>query len=169
MYPPDVDKTAFMSFGLKNTGVTYQRLMDKVFTNHISRNLEVYVDNMVIKSTSPIEHIKDLEENFAQVRKYDMRLNLDEYVFEVQGGKFLGFMLVHRGIEVNLDKALALLSRFLSRATKKAKPFFQLLKKPTSFHWNDDCEKAFKFKKFLSSPPPYVRFGVRTPPYNGAT
>ncbi|RDY08517.1 hypothetical protein CR513_07249, partial [Mucuna pruriens] len=51
--------------------------MDKVFANHIDRNLEVYVDDMVIKSPNPKEHIKDLEEIFAQVRKYDMRLNLD--------------------------------------------------------------------------------------------
>ncbi|RDX81873.1 hypothetical protein CR513_37409, partial [Mucuna pruriens] len=51
--------------------------MDKVFANHIGRNLEVYVEDMVIESLSPEEHIKNLEEIFVQVRKYDMRLNLD--------------------------------------------------------------------------------------------
>ncbi|RDY11024.1 Retrovirus-related Pol polyprotein from transposon 17.6, partial [Mucuna pruriens] len=88
-----------------------------------------------------------------------MRLNLDKCVFEVQGGKFLGFMFTHRGIKANLDKyeaiikkknpqsikevqrligRLASLSRFLPKATEKARPFFQLLKKPTSFYWNND-------------------------------
>ncbi|RDX68966.1 Tf2-9, partial [Mucuna pruriens] len=88
-----------------------------------------------------------------------MRLNPNKCVFKVRGGKFLGFMLTHRGIEANPDKydaiiqmkvpqnvkeiqrligQLALLSRFLPKATKKARPFFQLLKKPTFFNWNDD-------------------------------
>ncbi|RDX94479.1 hypothetical protein CR513_23131, partial [Mucuna pruriens] len=71
MYPLDADKTAFMTdgltycyqvmpFDLKNTRTTCQRLVDKVFANHIDHNLKVYVDDMVVKSTSPKEHIKDL-------------------------------------------------------------------------------------------------------------
>ncbi|RDX75276.1 hypothetical protein CR513_44862, partial [Mucuna pruriens] len=79
MYLSDVNKTTFMtngptyyyqvmSFGLKNVGATYQKLMDKVFIDHINYNLKVYVDDMVVKSTSPKGHIKDLEEIFAQVR-----------------------------------------------------------------------------------------------------
>ncbi|RDX68448.1 hypothetical protein CR513_52566, partial [Mucuna pruriens] len=66
MYPPYTYKTAFMKNGLKNIGATYQRLMDIVFVDHTGRNLEVYMDNMVVKSTSLEEHIKDLEEIFAQ-------------------------------------------------------------------------------------------------------
>ncbi|RDX77018.1 hypothetical protein CR513_42912, partial [Mucuna pruriens] len=76
MYPPNANKISFMmneptyyyhvmSFDLKNVGAIYQHLMDKVFTNHISCNLEVYVDNIVVKSFAPEEHIKDLEEIFA--------------------------------------------------------------------------------------------------------
>ncbi|RDX75597.1 Retrovirus-related Pol polyprotein from transposon gypsy, partial [Mucuna pruriens] len=71
MYLLDADKTTFMMdgltycyqimlFGLKNTGATYQRLMDKVFANYIGRNLEVYVDDMIVKSTNPKGHTKDL-------------------------------------------------------------------------------------------------------------
>ncbi|RDX61462.1 Retrovirus-related Pol polyprotein from transposon 17.6, partial [Mucuna pruriens] len=181
MYPSNTNKTAFMmdgpnyyyqvmSFGVKIVGATYQRLINKVFADHINHNLEVYVDNMVVKSTSSEGHIKDLEEIFAQVRRHNMRLNPDKCLFGVQGRKFLGFMLTHTGIEVNLDKCeaiikmkspqrwLASLSRFLPRVAEKARPFFQLLKKSTSCHWNDDCEKAFQdFKQFLASPPVLTR------------
>ncbi|RDX69857.1 hypothetical protein CR513_50973, partial [Mucuna pruriens] len=103
MYPSDTNKTAFMTdglayynqvmpFDLKNVGTTYQHLMDKVFANHIVRNLEVYMNNMVVKSLGLEERMKDFEEIFTQVRKYDMRLNPGKCVFDVRGGKFLGFM-----------------------------------------------------------------------------
>nr|KYP43134.1 Retrovirus-related Pol polyprotein from transposon 297 family [Cajanus cajan] len=90
-----------MPFGLKNTGATYQRLMDKVFHRQIGRNMEVYVDDMVDKTTSAIDHVADLAEIFAQVRKHNMRLNPEKCVFVVQGGKFPGFMITSRGIEAN--------------------------------------------------------------------
>nr|KYP46154.1 Uncharacterized protein K02A2.6 [Cajanus cajan] len=82
-----------MPFGLKNVGATYQRLMDKVFSEQIGRNLEVYVDDMVIKTKSIEEHVKDLEEIFKQIKKHNMRLNPEKCVFGVHGGKFLGFMI----------------------------------------------------------------------------
>nr|KYP71888.1 Retrovirus-related Pol polyprotein from transposon 17.6 [Cajanus cajan] len=186
MYPPDEEYTAFiteqanyyyhvMPFGLKNVGATYQRLMDKVFAEQIVRNLEVYVDDMVIKTKSVNDHVRDLEEIFQQVRRYNMRLNPEKCVFGVQGGKFLGFMITCRGIEANPDKCQALinmrspqnhkevqrlagrlasLSRLIPKMAEKAKPIFNLLKKPKNFHWDDRCEQAFSdFKIFLYAPP----------------
>ena len=64
-----------MSFGLKNVGATYQRLIDKVFRHLIEKCMEVYVDGMVVMSDSLEQHVKDLDEVLAAVRKYDMRLN----------------------------------------------------------------------------------------------
>nr|KYP40114.1 Retrovirus-related Pol polyprotein from transposon 17.6 [Cajanus cajan] len=115
MYPPDEEHTTFitdhenfyyrvMPFGLKNTGATYQRLMDKVFQHQIGRNMEVYVDDMVVKTLSAEAHAIDLAEVFSQIRKHNMRLNLEKCVFGVQGGKFLGFMITSRGIEANPEK-----------------------------------------------------------------
>ncbi|RDX69190.1 Retrovirus-related Pol polyprotein, partial [Mucuna pruriens] len=89
----DADKTTFMTdeptyyyqampFGLKNAGTTYQLLMDKVFAKHIGPNLKVYMDDM-IESPGLKEHIKDLEEIFAYIRKYNIRLNPDKCVFGV--------------------------------------------------------------------------------------
>lgn len=110
MYPPDEEKTAFvtdganfcytvMPFGLKNVEATYQSLMDKIFVDQI---IEVYVDDMVLKSNDPEQHPVDLEEIFKQLRKYNIRLNLEKCSFGVQGGKFLGYILTHRGIEANM-------------------------------------------------------------------
>ncbi|KAL0385987.1 UNVERIFIED_CONTAM: Retrovirus-related Pol polyprotein from transposon.6 [Sesamum radiatum] len=64
-----------MSFGLKNTGATYQRLVDKIFRPQIDRNIEVYVDDMLVKSKKVDEHVKDLEETFSVLRKYKLKLN----------------------------------------------------------------------------------------------
>nr|KYP42512.1 Retrovirus-related Pol polyprotein from transposon opus [Cajanus cajan] len=75
-----------MPFGLKNAGATYQQLMDKIFRHQIGRNLEVYVDDMVVKSDDLGTHQSDLEEVFKQVRKHDMRLNPEKCVFGIAGG-----------------------------------------------------------------------------------
>ncbi|KAL0313454.1 UNVERIFIED_CONTAM: Transposon Ty3-G Gag-Pol polyprotein [Sesamum radiatum] len=83
-----------MSFGLKNVGATYQRLVDKIFRSQIGRNVEVYVDDMLVKSKKAEDHITDLEETFAVLRKYRLKLNPAKCAFGVQGGRFLGFMAV---------------------------------------------------------------------------
>jgi len=88
-----------MPFELKDVGATYQKLMDRMFREHIERTMEVYVDDTFLKSDSTKQHTIDLAEIFGQLRQYDMRLNLEKCVFGVEGGKFLGFMLIRRGIE----------------------------------------------------------------------
>ena len=80
-----------------------QRLMDKIFMNQFRRNLEVCVNDMVVKNTSTTSHAKDLVEIFAEIRKYNIRLNPEKCIFVVHGGKFLGFVLSDKGIEANLE------------------------------------------------------------------
>ncbi|KAL0454708.1 UNVERIFIED_CONTAM: hypothetical protein Slati_0810000 [Sesamum latifolium] len=82
-----------MPFGLKNAGATYQRLVDKIFRPQIGRNVEVYVDDMLVKSKKAEEHVKDLEETFSILRKYKLKLNPAKCAFGVQGGRFLGFIV----------------------------------------------------------------------------
>jgi len=94
-------------FGLKNARATYQHLMDYVFHDMIGRHVKVYVDDIVVKSDSFEQHVLDLKEVFQALRKYRMRLNPDKCAFSV-GGKFLGFMLTHRGIEANPEKCKAI-------------------------------------------------------------
>ncbi|KAL0373427.1 UNVERIFIED_CONTAM: Retrovirus-related Pol polyprotein from transposon [Sesamum radiatum] len=98
-----------MPFGLKNAGATYQRLVDKIFRPQIGRNVEVYVDDMLVKSKKAEEHVKDLEETFSVLRKYKLKLTPAKCTFGVQGGRFLGFMVTQRGIEANPLKIKAII------------------------------------------------------------
>ena len=104
MAEEDQEKTTFitsqgiycykvMPFGLKNAGATYQRLVNKMFSKQISRNMEVYVDDMLIKSKEELTHLDDLREMFAILKQYQMTLNPGKCVFGVASGKFLGFMV----------------------------------------------------------------------------
>ena len=98
-----------MPFGLKNVGATYQRLMNKMFTHQIGRNVQVYVDDMLVKSLHENDHLNDLQETFDTLRSYSMKLNPSKCMFGVTTGKFLGFMVSQRGIEVNPEKVRAIL------------------------------------------------------------
>ena len=115
MHEDDQEKTSFvtsqglfcyrvMPFGLKNAGATYQRLMNKMFASQIERNVQVYVDDMLVKSRREEDHLKDLKETFDTLRSYNMKLNPGKCAFEVTAGKFLRFMVSQRGIEANPDK-----------------------------------------------------------------
>ena len=183
MHEDDHEKTSFvtsqglfcyrvMPFGLKNVGATYQRLMNRMFAPRIGRNVQVYVDDMLVKSQREEDHLEDLRETFDTFRSCIMMLNLGKCAFGVTAGKFLGFMVLQRGIEANLDKIRAImemkpprnvkevqilngkvaaLNRFVLRATDKCLPFFCTLKK--SFKWTDECQQAFeKLKAYLSAP-----------------
>ncbi|KAL0284791.1 UNVERIFIED_CONTAM: Retrovirus-related Pol polyprotein from transposon [Sesamum radiatum] len=98
-----------MPFGLKNAGATYQRLVDKIFRPQIGRNVEVYVDDILVKSKKAEDHTKDLEKTFSVLRKYKLKLNPAKCAFGVQGGYFLGFMVTQRGIEANPLKIKAII------------------------------------------------------------
>ena len=82
-----------MPFGLKNVGITYQRLMNKMFAHQIVRNVQVYVDDMLVKSQQEDYHLDDVKETFDTLRSYNMKLNPNKCTFGVTAGKFLGFMV----------------------------------------------------------------------------
>ena len=92
-----------MLFGLKNAGSTYQRMMTRVFEPQLGKNIEIYVDDMVVKSKVVFEHLGDLDSTFNVLRKHKLRLNASKCFFGVGSGKFLGYMVTHRRIEVNPD------------------------------------------------------------------
>ena len=162
-----------MPFELKNVGATYQRLVNKMFNKQIGRNMEAYVDDMLVKSKQELAHLNELWETFTTLKQYQMKLNPSKCVFGVASGKFLGFMISQRGIEANSKKVqaiinmvspqtvkevqkligrIAALNRFVSRATDKYLPFFKTLKQ--AFAWTDECEAAFQDSKcYLSNPP----------------
>ena len=98
-----------MSFGLKNAGATYQRLMNKMFARQIGRNVQVYVDNMLVKSLRKDNNLGDLQETFNTLREYNMKLNPNKCVFRAIVGKFLGFMVSQWGIKINPEKIRAIM------------------------------------------------------------
>jgi len=174
-----------MHFDLKNAGATYQRLMDRVLAPMIGRNVQAYVDDMVVTSKEKDKHIVDLEELFTTMARYNLKLNLEKCVFEVEAGKFLGFLLTERGIEANPKKCvviivmrsptsvkevqqltgrMATLSRFLSAGGDRGHPYFQHLKRNNRFVWTSECEEAFlKLKEYLASPPVLCKPWLGTP------
>ena len=135
--------------------------------------MEVYIDDMLVKSTAAELHITHLAEAFQVLKEYNMKLNPAKCVLGVSIGKFLGFIVNNRGIEANPNKIkavldmpppsnikvvqrltgrIAALSHFMSRASDKCQHFFQILKK--AFQWDAHCEEAFTaLKTYLSSPP----------------
>ncbi|RVW67594.1 Retrovirus-related Pol polyprotein from transposon 17.6 [Vitis vinifera] len=189
MAPEDMEKTAFitewgtycyrvMPFGLKNAGATYQRAATTLFHDMMHRDVEVYVDDMIVKSRGRADHLDALERFFERIRKFRLRLNPKKCTFGVTSGKLLGHIVSERGIEVDRDKIKAILdmpapktekeirgflgrlqyiSRFIARLTDICEPIFRLLRKNQPTVWNDDCQFAFeKIKEYLLSPPVLV-------------
>ncbi|GJZ98864.1 reverse transcriptase domain-containing protein [Tanacetum coccineum] len=175
MTKKDEEKTAFhmeegvfcykkMPFGLKNAGVTYQTLVDSAFKEQIRVNLEAYMDDMVIKSSTEQDIIKDIEQTFSTFRRINMKLNPKKCSFGMEEGKFLGYIVTSEGIRANPEKAkavmdmpspktlkqmqslsgkLASLNHFLSKSAERSLPFLDTLKKCTNkkdFRWTEAAE-----------------------------
>ncbi|GJX84423.1 reverse transcriptase domain-containing protein [Tanacetum coccineum] len=162
-----------MPFGLRNTGVTYQLLVDKAFHKQIGRNLEVYVDDLIIKSHTEDEIARDIEETLKTLREINMKLNPKKYTFRVEKGMFVGYKVNTKGLKVCPDKVdvvlslpspkclkdvqklngkLTSLNRLLAKSAEKSLPFFKTLKictKKSDFHWTAEAEEAFKQMKQL--------------------
>ena len=97
-----------MPFELKNAGSTYQRMMTKMFEPQLGKNIEVYIDDMVVKNKVESEHVNDLRNIFEILRKHKLRLNAFKCSFGIGSGKFLGYMVTHRGIEVDPNQIRAI-------------------------------------------------------------
>ena len=194
MSPEDMEKTSFitewgtycyrvMPFGLKTAGATYQRTATTLFHDMMHRDVEVYVDDMIVKSRDRADLLAALQRFFERIRQFGLRLNPKKCTFEVTSRKLLGHIVSERGIEVDPEKIKAILnmpaprtekeirgflgrlqyiSRFIARLTDICEPIFHLLRKNQPTVWNNDCQLAFeKIKKCLLSPP------VLVPPTSG--
>jgi hypothetical protein len=151
-----------MSFGLKNADATYQRAIQACFKEQLNKNVEAYVDDVVVKTRNSDTLIADLEETFASLRKYRWKLNPNKCL-RVPSGKLLDFIISHRGIEANPDKISAItsmkaptcikdvqkligcmeaLNRFISKLGERGLPFFKLLKHQEKFAWTPEADQA---------------------------
>ncbi|VVA38327.1 PREDICTED: LOW QUALITY PROTEIN, partial [Prunus dulcis] len=186
----DIHKTAFMCpghigafeytimpFGLRNVGATYQRAMNSVFHDMIGHSLEVYIDDVVIKSPEEGDHVSNLKKAFLRMRQHKLKMNPKKCVFGVQADNFLGFLVHQRGIEIDKNKEKSImealpprnkkelqsllgkinfLRRFISNFAGKIQPFSSLLrlKQEQTFKWEEQHQQAFKeIKHYLSNPP----------------
>ena len=111
-----------MPFGLKNAGATYQKQVNRMFHKQIGTSMEVYIDDMLVKSITAEFHIAHLSEAFQILREYNMKMNPSKCAFGVSAGKFLGFIVNNRGIEANLDKIKAMLDMPLPSSIKDRAP-----------------------------------------------
>ncbi|MFS7999428.1 putative nucleotidyltransferase, Ribonuclease H [Helianthus anomalus] len=174
----DEDKTAFrtptrlycytkMSFGLKNAGATYQRLMNETFKDAIDKYIEVYMDDLVIMSKEKSMMLVNIQKTFDTLRGVNIKLNPVKCSFGMEEGKFLGFIVTKDGFKVNPEKVqaiermpspttikemqklagrLAALNRFLANHATKSFPFIKTLRncmKKSQFQWTPEAESAF--------------------------
>jgi hypothetical protein len=176
-----------MSYGLKNSLPTFVWAMGKTFGDLIRDKVEVYVDDIVVKTKRGSTLVEDLTLVFDKLRATRTKLNPDKYVFGISAGKLLGFLVSYWGIEANSEKiraieamrpparvkdvqkltgSLVALSRFISRLAERALPFFKLLRKSGPFSWTEEAEQAFQeLKKHLVSLPILVAPELEEPLY----
>ena len=150
-------------------------MMTKMFEPQLGKNVEVYIDDIVVKSKLVSKHLADLTNIFEILRKHKLRLNASKCSFGMGSGKFLGYMVTHKGIEVNPDQIkainslqpprnpkevrkltgmMAALNWFISRSAERCRSFFLLLHKWKEFQWSEECVMVFqKLKRYLSHPP----------------
>ena len=188
MAPRDMNKTTLttkwgiycytvMPFKLKNARATYQRMATALLQDMMHNEVEVYVDDMIVKSKKKEGHIINLRKFFERIKKYRLRLNLQKCTFGVTIGKLLGFLVSDRGIKVDPSNIKAILempppksektikgllgqlqyiSRFIAKLTSTCKPIFKLLRKNEPHEWNDECQKAFELIKEYHLHPPIL-------------
>ncbi|GJW36474.1 reverse transcriptase domain-containing protein [Tanacetum coccineum] len=188
----DENKTAFhapqgvycyqkMPFELNNVGATYQRLVDNVFESQIGRNMEAYVDDMVIKSIDEADMMANIRETFERLQKINLKLNPKKCSFGMEEGQFLWHVVSKQGIKAkptkvqaltslkrpktikevqSLNEKLAALNRFLSKSVEKSLPFFKTLKgclDKKDFTWTREVDKAFEeMKRYIEKLPTLV-------------
>ena len=149
-----------MSFGLKNARATYQRMATILLHDMMHNEVEVYVDDMIMKSKDREGHIINLRKFFERIKKHQLRFNSQKCTFRVTTGKLLGFLLSNRGIDVDPSKIKVILdmcspksekeirgflgqlqyiSQIIAKLTSTCKPIFKFSRKNEPHAWNDEC------------------------------
>ena len=180
MAPEDVNKTAFrvpgavglfeylvMTFGLKNAGATYQRAMNYIFHDLIGRLVEIYIDDVVVKSKLAGGHLEDLRQVLERTRRFGLKMNPKKCAFGISAGQFLGFLVHERGIEIGLKSQEAVktmkppttkkelqkligkinfVRQFISNLSGRIEPFMGLvkIKSDDEFRWGGRTATSFR-------------------------
>ena len=172
-----------MQFSLKNAGATYQRMATALSHDMMHNKVEVYVNDMIVKSKDRESHTINLRKFFKRIKEFRLRLNLQMCTFRVTAGEFIIFLVSGRRIKVDPSKIKVILemppprsekeikgflgrlqyiSRFITKLASTCEPIFKLLRKNEPHTWNDECQKAFKLiKEYLLHP------SILVPPQHG--
>ncbi|KAK1670462.1 hypothetical protein QYE76_058621 [Lolium multiflorum] len=187
MAPEDIHKTAFrvpgavglfeyvvMTFGLKNAGATYQRAMNYIFHDLIGKLVEIYIDDVVVKSVSTEGHLDDLRRILDRTRKFGLRMNPKKCAFGVTAGQFLGFLVHERGVEIGLKSQEAVrtmqppttkkelqrligkinfVRRFISNLSGRIEPFMALVKTKSDDEFQANSRAFDEIKRYPTTPP----------------
>jgi hypothetical protein len=193
MAPKDIHKTMFrvpravglfeyvvMTFGLKNASATYQRAMNYIFHDLIRKLVEIYIDNIMVKSASVAGHLGDVQQVLERTRRFELKMNPKKCAFGISAGQFLGFLVHERGIKIGLKSQEAVkimvpptkkkelqqligkinfVRRFISNLSGRIEPFMELVKIKANdeFCWGAEQQRAFEeIKEYLSKPPVLV-------------
>jgi hypothetical protein len=193
MAPEDIHKTAFrvpgamglfeymvLTFGLKNVGATYQRAMNYIYHDLIGKLVEIYIDDIVVKSTSIGGHLGDLRQVFERTRRLRLKMNPKKCAFGVSVGQFLGFLVHEWGIKIDLKSQevvrtmvpptmkrelqqligkINFVRRFISNLSRRIEPFMDLvmIKADEEFCWGAEQQRVFEeIKEYLAGPPVLV-------------
>ncbi|KAM2028953.1 hypothetical protein EV2_041383 [Malus domestica] len=149
--------------------------MTIIFSDMLHSTIECYVDDLLIKTRKRERHLNDLKKVFDRLRKHQLKMNPLKCAFGVTSGKFLGFVVRYRGIEVDPSKIkaimemppprnlrelrglqgrLAYIRRFISNLSGRCQPFTWLMKKDVPFIWDNTCQNALSsIKEYLLKPP----------------
>ncbi|XP_070047278.1 uncharacterized protein [Nicotiana tomentosiformis] len=168
-----IDNCAKHEIGSFNAGATYMRAMTTIFHDTIHKEIEVYVDDVIIKSKKQSDHVGDLRKFFQRLRRYNLKLNPAKCAFGVPSEKLLGFIVSRHGIELDPSKIKAIqelpppkiktevmsllgrlnyISKFIAQLTTTCEPIFRLLKKNAAVKWTDECQEAFdKIKRYYQT------------------
>ena len=172
-----------MQFSLKNAGATYQRMATALLHDMMHNKVEVYVNDIIVKSQDREIHTVNLRNFFERIKECTLRLNLQMCTFRVIAREFIVFLVSDKGIKVDPSKfkvilemppprsekeikgflgRLQYISRFIAKLTLTCEPIFKLLRKNEPHTWNDECQKAFELiKEYLLHP------SILVPPQHG--
>ena len=114
-----------MPFELKNAGATYQRTMTLIFGDMLHKQVNDYEDDLVVKVKNPFEHLVHLRQVFERCKEHNLKMNPSKCAFRVSSGKFLGFLVHHRGIDLDPTKAEAITTLSPPTTLKELRSFVE--------------------------------------------
>lgn len=175
-----------MAFGLRNAPATFQRLMDRIKNGLPQVRMLVYLDDLIIRSSTFEEHMQNLNDVFTRLKQFNLRINRNKCKFSCSEVKYLGHIITKEGIKTDPDKVSAMLKRaeprnqkevisfiqscswyrrFINNFSAIISPLSQLLKKNATWTWDDSQKEAYTKLKYALTTAPILKQADTTAPF----